>query len=208
MSATLDWATPDIDSRIAYMARVSNPNAKPDDPYEKLIEYLLDHKHFSPFEMCNICINIETTRDIGRQLLRHRSLHFQEFSQRYSEIPHDPIYAEARLQDHKNRQNSILTDDLLLQKTWAGIQKASWECDLDRYKEALKLGIAKELARKLLPEGLTKTHMFVSGTVRDWFHYLCVRTGPETQLEHRELANEILKICLEVAPATFGRIEA
>jgi len=205
--AELVWATDNIDELIAYMARVSNVNAKEDDPHERLIQYLIDHKHWSPFEMASICIDVWTTRDVGRQLLRHRSLHFQEFSQRYAEV--DQVYPEItkpRLQDTKNRQNSLPTDDKGLAGKWDFDQNHVWDVSIKAYRNAIKNGIAKELARKLLPEGLTNTHMYVCGTVRDWFHYLSIRTGPETQLEHRELALQCLTVCREVAPAIFGRI--
>lgn len=207
MPATLRWATPDIDSEIAYEGRVSNPDATPDDPYEKLIGYLISHKHWSPFEMANICLKIETTRDIARQILRHRSFHFQEFSQRYAKVEQEkPVIHKARLQDTKNRQNSIPSDDYMLNDHFAFWQNRVWDVCWTAYNACLKLGIAKELARKLLPEGLTQTTLYMNGTVRDWFHYLSVRTDPSTQLEHRVLAGEILNVCTELAPATFGRL--
>lgn len=201
-AAKLVWQTPDIDNMIGYMARVSNPKAKPDDPSEKLIGYLIKHKHWSPFEMANVCVEINTTRDIARQILRH-DFHFQEFSQRYSEAPEEAVFAEARLQDRKNRQNSLKTDDEDIQEAWFNLQTASWENDYSRYKEALELGIAKELARKLLPEGLTKTKMYMNGTLRDWIHYLGVRTSVETQLEHREVANQILNVLEDTCPTVI-----
>jgi thymidylate synthase (FAD) len=208
-TTSIEWATPDIDERIAYMARVSNPDAKPDDPYERLIKYLIDHKHWSPFEMASICVKITTTRDIARQLLRHRSFHFQEFSQRYAAVDQEkPVLSQARLQDTKNRQNSIATDDPDLQKWWTNAQNFTWSDAQTRYQQALNYGVAKEVARKLLPEGLTTTHLFMCGTVRDWYHYLNVRTGPETQLEHRELAEQILAQVGEIAPSTFDTLLA
>ena len=204
MTCKIEWATPDIDERIAYMARVSNPNAKPGDPYERLIQYLIDHKHWSPFEMASICVNIRTTRDIGRQLLRHRSFHFQEFSQRYAAVDQQaPVLSSVRLQDFKNRQNSLEVDDRNLQWWWDIAQQHTWDEAYKRYNSALERGIAKEVARKILPEGLTETHMFMSGTVRDWYHYLSIRTGPETQKEHRDLATQILFQVHEIAPSTF-----
>ena len=204
-SCSIEWATPDIDRRIAHMARVSNPNAKPDDPWERLIAYLIVHRHWSPFEMASVCVKITTTRDIGRQLLRHRSFHFQEFSQRYAAVSEsDGILSEARLQDTKNRQNSIKVDDPELQEWWSNVQTNIWTKSSHLYNAALERGVAKEVARKLLPEGLTKTEMFMCGTVRDWYHYISVRTGPETQLEHRELAHSILRLMQEIAPSTFG----
>ena len=204
MTCRIEWATPDIDARIAFMARVSNPNAKEGDPYERLIQYLIDHKHWSPFEMASICIAVRTTRDIGRQLLRHRSFHFQEFSQRYAAVDQStPVLSTARLQDTTNRQNSLVVDDPNLQRWWEIVQKNTWSAGMERYNQALKRGVAKEVARKLLPEGLTETHMYMCGTVRDWYHYLSIRTGPETQLEHRELAQQILAQVSEIAPSTF-----
>lgn len=187
------WATPDIDDMVGYMARVSNPKAKLGDPSAKLIQYLIDHKHWSPLEMANVCVEINTTRDIARQILRH-DFHFQEFSQRYSEAPEFPLFAVPRLQDKKNRQNSLHTEDKNIHTEWKGLQEAVWSTCWLAYQGALKLGIAKEVARKLLPEGLTQTKMYMNGTLRDWIHYLGVRTSVETQLEHRQVANEILAV--------------
>ena len=199
----LQWVTPDADKMIGYMARVSNIKATPDDPAEKLIAYLIKHKHWSPFEMANACVEINTTRDIARQIIRHRSLHFQEFSQRYSEAPEEPEYSGARLQDHKNRQNSIPVEDSELIKAWLNVQQTVWSFCWMAYQGALKLGIAKELARKVLPEGLTRSRMYANGTIRDWLHYLSVRLGPETQLEHREVAQQILTVLEDACPTIF-----
>lgn len=201
MKVELRWITPDADKEIAYMARVSNPNAKPDDPAAKLIRYLIDHKHWSPFEMACMCVEIETTRDISRQILRHRSAHFQEFSQRYSEAPEEAEFAETRIQDRKNRQSSHYVNDPNLDEAWMLLQTASWECDYERYKEALDLGIAKELSRKLLPEGLTRTRMFMQATIRDWLHYVGIRQGPETQMEHRQIAFRVGLLLEQQCPA-------
>lgn len=199
----LIWATPDADNLIGYMARVSNPNAKPEDPTEKLIAYLINHKHFSPFEMAGACVEINTTRDIARQILRHRSFHFQEFSQRYSEVPEGIICSDVRLQDNKNRQNSIPTDDHEIKVAWEYCQDSVGNYAHAAYNEALQLGIAKELARKLLPEGLTQTRMYMNGTIRDWVHYLSVRLGPETQLEHRQIARQVLTVLEASCPNVF-----
>lgn len=188
---------------IWYMARVSNPSAKLTDPGEKLIKYLIDHKHWSPFEMACACVEIETTRDIARQILRHRSFHFQEFSQRYSEAPEDPLFAGTRLQDTKNRQNSIMIEDKALHAEWLGLQEHVWTLCWIAYQAALKLGIAKELARKLLPEGLTRTKMYMQGTIRDWLFYLSIRTGVETQYEHRVIARDIRAILEQCCPIVF-----
>lgn len=206
MTVKIEWATDNIDSRIAWMARVSNSKANPGDPHEKLIAYLINNRHWSPLEMSNICFEIETTRDIGRQLLRHRSLHFQELSQRYAKIEQEkPVICTARLQDHKNRQNSIPMDEDIF--SWEETQNVVWAQAYDAYQYAIECGLAKEVARKLLPEGLTQTRMFVNGTVRDWYHYLSVRLDKSTQLEHRELAEEIYAKCMEIAPATFAHLK-
>ena len=186
---------------IAHMARVSNPNATVDDPSDKLIKYLIDHKHWSPFEMACACVEIETTRDIARQILRHRSFHFQEFSQRYAEVEEEPILRQARMQDPKNRQNSIQLKDALslddedsVNFVWNRSQKLVYTTAQTLYKQALDDGIAKEVARALLPEGLTPTKMYMQGTIRDWIHYIDIRTGPETQYEHRVVAGEIFQL--------------
>lgn len=205
MKVSLKWITPDADHMIAHMARVSNSNAKPDDPADKLIKYLIDHNHWSPFEMACMCVEIETTRDIGRQILRHRSFHFQEFSQRYAEVKLEPEYSEeVRLQDKKNRQNSIVYNNRSMEITWENTQHSVWKHTYSMYELALQMGIAKELARKLLPEGLTPTRMYMQGTIRDWFHYLMIRTGPETQKEHRDIANAIFEILKTQCPLIAG----
>lgn len=192
MKVELQWITPDAEDRVAYMARVSNPNAELGDPHTKLIKYLIDHKHWSPFEMVCACVSIETTRDIARQILRHRAFHFQEFSQRYAVADEEPEFAEARVQDPKNRQNSFtLEHGDLREYAWANIQQSVWDRAYKDYKAALGNGIAKEIARKILPEGLTRSRLYMQGTLRDWIHYLQIRTGPETQKEHREVAESI-----------------
>lgn len=201
MKVNLKWITPDADKMIAHMARVSNPNATEDDPADELIAYLIKHKHWSPFEMAGMCVEIETTRDIARQILRHRSFHFQEFSQRYSVVDEEPVFADTRLQDVNNRQNSFYTSDKTLIELWNNDQKIVWDKAYESYKGALGMGVAKELARKLLPEGLTKTRMYMHGTIRDWIHYVSIRSGHETQLEHRDIAFSILKIMYEEIPS-------
>lgn len=190
----LIWITPDAEKLIGYMARVSNPAATKDDDATKLIGYLIRNKHWSPMEMASMCVAIETTRDVARQMLRHRSFHFQEFSQRYSEAPVEPVYRPARLQDTKNRQNSLECEDVDLHGYWLGLQKRSFECAQFVYQEAIKNGIAKEVARAVLPEGMTKTYMYMSGTIRDWIHYLDIRIQQGTQLEHRVVAEQIANI--------------
>ena len=195
-NVNLVWVTPEAEERIAYMARVSNPeNQNNQDTAPKLLKYLMKHQHWSPFEMVNVCMEIETTRDIARQILRHRSFSFQEFSQRYASVSGFE-YSEPRLQDNKNRQNSIETDDIHLLYKWERLQETVIERSKMVYDWAIDLGIAKEVARKVLPEGLTKSKMYMNGTLRSWIHYTELRCGVETQKEHREVAlkcQEILK---------------
>ena len=179
---------------VAYCARVSNPaNQASGERSEKLVRYLAENKHWSPFEMVSVCLEIETTRDIARQLLRHRSFSFQEFSQRYAAVDLGNFESEftpreARLQDRTNRQNSVETDDAELRTTWESLQGALWEASTHAYTWALEHGIAKEQARCVLPEGLTPSRLYVNGTLRSWIHYIELRTGNGTQKEHRELA--------------------
>lgn len=204
MAVKLKWITPDTDKMIAHMARVSNPKAQEGDPASKLINYLLKHKHYSPFEMACMCVEIETTRDVSRQILRHRSFHFQEFSQRYSEVPEEPEFSlQARLQDPKNRQNSVPVNDSWFNEDWLSIQSTVWTVCWAAYKGALAIGVAKELARKLLPEGLVRTRMYMQGTIRDWLHYVAVRSGPDTQLEHRVVATEIGQLLSQQCPEIY-----
>jgi thymidylate synthase (FAD) len=182
------WATPEGEDLIAYMARVSAPeNQGNKETAPKLVKYLIKHKHWSPLEMVNVCMEIETTRDIARQILRHRSFSFQEFSQRYA-VATDFELSEARLQDNKNRQNSLVTDDAEIQNWWNAAQlRVQSDAEL-MYQSALKMGIAKEQARKLLPEGLTMSKMYMNGTLRSWLHYVDIRCDAATQKEHREVA--------------------
>jgi thymidylate synthase (FAD) len=184
---------------IAYCARVSNPgNQKNSD---KLIKYLMDNQHWSPFEMVSICMEIETTRDIARQILRHRSFSFQEFSQRYAVAPvTDFETREARLQDSKNRQNSIETDDDSLNFEWQMRQLEVSAVSKSAYEWALEKGIAKEQARAVLPEGMTPSRMYVNGTLRSWIHYIQLRSGNGTQKEHREVAIECGKVLESIFP--------
>jgi len=184
-------ADSDILDLITYCARVSNPsNQTNTDTSEKLINYLIKWKHWSPFEMANATLEIETTRDIARQILRHRSFTFQEFSQRYADPVKELTFEtrEARLQDQKNRQNSIQTDDELLQDVWTFMQKKVIEEAKHAYNWAIEHGIAKEVARAVLPEGLTTSRMYVNGTIRSWIHYIEIRSHEATQKEHREIA--------------------
>ena len=174
---------------VAYCARVSNPaNQTNTDTSEKLIRYLIKHKHWSPLEMVSACLEIETTRDIARQILRHRSFSFQEFSQRYAVADLGIELKEARLQDTKNRQNSIATDDADLAMRWQLKQQRAADVAQDSYDWAIQHGIAKEQARAVLPEGLTVSRLYMQGTLRSWLHYIELRSGPETQKEHREVA--------------------
>jgi len=183
----------DTQELIAYCARVSNPaNQINSETSEKLLKYLIKHKHWSPLEMASATMEIETTRDIGRQLLRHRSFSFQEFSQRYANVDEfgDDMFelSEARLQDPKNRQNSIETEDDDLQNDWWNKQMAVIETAKMAYFWAIENGIAKEQARKVLPEGLTMSRLYVNGTLRSWIHYIELRSGNGTQKEHMDLA--------------------
>ena len=182
------WSTPEGEDLIAYMARVSAPeNQDKKETGPKLVKYLIKHKHWSPLEMVNVCMEIETTRDIARQILRHRSFSFQEFSQRYA-VAFDWQVSEVRMQDDKNRQNSLETDDLYLNNWWNAAQvRVQSEAEL-MYRAALEKGIAKEQARKLLPEGLTMSRMYMNGTLRSWLHYVDIRCDEATQKEHREVA--------------------
>lgn len=205
MNVDLIWITPDAENLVGYMARVSNVNATKDDPAQKLIAYLLKHKHFSPFEMVCMCISVQTTREIARQMLRHRSLHFQEFSQRYAKVDEEPeISQPARLQDEKNRQNSIPCEDVLKNEHWVWWQNRVWDFCWAAYSACLKMGIAKELARKLLPEGLSKSYLYIQGSIRDWIHYLGVRSGEDTQFEHRAVALEIAAVLKRECPTIFA----
>lgn len=202
--ANLVWATPEAQDLIAYMARVSNPATQGNkETAPKLIKYLIDHKHWSPFEMVNVCLEINTTRDIARQILRHRSFSFQEFSQRYAQVPSEVILSEARTQDLKNRQNSIETEDVELANEWLGHQQQASDACVAAYEFALSKGIAKEVARKVLPEGLTLTKMYMNGTLRSWMHYVDIRCGQETQKEHREVAEACKVILKGLFPTLF-----
>jgi len=200
----LVWATPDAEEKVAYMARVSNPNNQ-DNPETapKLLSYLVRNKHWSPFEMVNVCMEIECTRDIARQILRHRSFSFQEFSQRYAEAL-DFKYGEVRLQDEKNRQNSLPTQDRELQRWWEEEQCKVIAQARHAYGSALNQGIAKEVARKVLPEGLTMSRMYMNGTLRSWMHYCDIRCDEATQKEHREVAEQCRKILVTIAPSIMA----
>jgi len=184
-----------IQDLIAYAARVSNPqNQANTKTTAKLLDYLIEHKHWSPFEMASACIEVTTTRDIARQLLRHRSFSFQEFSQRYADIrdlDNDFVIREARLQDPKNRQNSIENADAALEDEWANKQMAVVETAKMAYSWAIENGIAKEQARAVLPEGNTVSRLYVNGTIRSWIHYIELRSANGTQQEHMALARAV-----------------
>jgi len=194
-----------IQDLIAYCARVSNPtNQANTRTTAKLLDYLIKHKHWSPFEMASACIEITTTRDIARQLLRHRSFSFQEFSQRYADIrdlDDNFVIRDARLQDPKNRQNSIENDSSDLQERWAEMQGDVIACAKAAYNWAIDNGIAKEQARAVLPEGNTVSRVYVNGTIRSWIHYIELRSANGTQKEHMELAIEIGKAIGRIYPA-------
>jgi thymidylate synthase (FAD) len=199
----LIWSTPDAENLIAYMARVSNPENQDNPDYERLLRYLMKHQHWSPFEMVNVCMEIETTRDIARQILRHRSFSFQEFSQRYAKVDLWSLPNPVRLQDEKNRQNSIEVDDPELQQWWEDEQVKVVRQANQTYNEALSKGVAKEVARKVLPEGLVLSKMYMNGTLRSWIHYVQLRCGPETQKEHREVAEQCKTILQEIYPTVM-----
>ena len=198
------WDGYDCQELIAYCARVSNPsNQMNKETSEKLIKYLIKHKHWSPLEMVNVCLEINTTRDIAHQIVRHRSFRFQEFSQRYAN-PQDMeeafTYREPRLQDTKNRQNSIEVQNTQLEMDWGRHQKKVLETAKEAYDWAIQAGIAKEQARVVLPEGLTKTRLYMNGTLRSWVHYIELRGENGTQKEHMEIAHECAKVISEVFP--------
>ena len=183
----------DVQDLIAFCARVSNPsNQFNTETAEKLIKYLIKHKHWSPLEMASACLEIETTRDIARQILRHRSFSFQEFSQRYADPTKDLdlVTREARLQDNVNRQNSVETDDEDLKNKWDAMQQSVIDVTKYAYQWAIDNGIAKEQARAVLPEGLTVSRMYMNGTLRSWIHFIEIRSGNGTQKEHMEVARE------------------
>ena len=209
--ATDDFAAEglsDLQELIAFCAKVSNPSAQINtETSERLIRYLIKHQHWSPLEMVNACLEINTTRDIAHQIVRHRSFSFQEFSQRYanvSEMGDMFEYSEARMQDTKNRQNSIETESKEVQILWEESQRQVIELANKEYHKAIKMGIAKEVARKILPEGLTKTRLYMNGTLRSWVHYIDLRSANGTQKEHMEIA----KACAEVISKLFPRSDS
>ena len=195
----------DVQDLVAFCARVSNPsNQMNSETSEKLLKYLAKHKHWSPFEMASACLEVECTRDIARQFLRHRSFSFQEFSQRYADPLEDLQFStrEARLQDLKNRQNSVEVEDEKLQHAWKAKQLMIIHEAKMAYKWAIENGIAKEQARAVLPEGLTMSRLYVNGTLRSWIHYIELRSGHGTQKEHIELARAIANTIKIIFPLT------
>jgi thymidylate synthase (FAD) len=209
MNVKLVSYTKDVENRnlleqIAYVARVSNPaNQNNNDNAEKLVRYLIKHQHWSPLEMVNVCLEIETTRDIARQILRHRSFSFQEFSQRYAVADLGFEYKEARLQDVKNRQNSIKNDDEQLNEVWLKFQKDVILEATKTYQWAINNGIAKEQARAVLPEGVTVSRLYMNGTLRSWVHYIQLRSANGTQKEHQDIA----LACAEAIQPIFPMIK-
>lgn len=200
----------DIENLVAFCARVSNPNNQMNTATNaKLLEYLIKHKHWSPFEMVSVCLEIETTRDIARQILRHRSFSFQEFSQRYADPTDDLSFVirEARLQDPKNRQNSLITSDAQLQAMWEVMQEEVILAAKKSYRWAIENGIAKEQARAVLPEGNTVSRLYVNGTLRSWIHYIELRSGNGTQREHIEIARECAKAIVKAYPSIDNFVE-
>jgi thymidylate synthase (FAD) len=194
---------------VAFCARVSNPaNQMNSETSEKLVKYLIKHAHWSPLEMVNVCMEIDTTRDIAHQIVRHRSFAFQEFSQRYADpasMGDQFTLREARLQDEKNRQNSIALnpldeDQMILQMDWNDKQEAVIEAAKEAYNWAIENGIAKEQARAVLPEGCTKTRLYMNGTLRSWVHYIELRGANGTQKEHMDIAHECAKVIAKIFP--------
>ena len=208
MKVVVEWSTAQAEELLAKMARVSNPaNENNKESAPKLLKYLIDNKHWSPFEMVNVCMQIETTRDIARQILRHRSFSFQEFSQRYAEA-YEWERCEVRMQDVKNRQSSMASDDKELARWWADEQTALLHSATKLYKNALNAGIAKEVARKVLPEGMTTSRMYMNGTLRSWLHYVTIRCDKATQKEHREVADACKAELIKLFPSLKEALNA
>lgn len=206
----LIWSTPNGEELLVYMARVSNPEGQErGNSPERLIHYLIRHRHWSPFEMVSACVEIEAPRDVSRQLLRHRSFAFQEFSQRYQSVdalPEAPL-RECRMQDERNRQNSLPCEDDDTAKWWEQAQASASAFAGGVYDEALERGIAKEVARAVLPEGLTMSRLYMAGTLRSWMHFCAVRGGDDTQKETRDIAHEVAALLRAEFPATWQAFE-
>jgi thymidylate synthase (FAD) len=204
MKTKLIWSTPDAEKLMGYIARVSNPANQDNPNVGKLLKYCADHGHWSVFQHAHACVEIETTRDIGRQILRHSSFAFSEFSQRYQDatVLGDFELRECRLQDTKNRQNSLPNTDPAIASMWLEEQQNVLNVAMSVYHWAIGNGIAKEQARAILPEGLTPTRMYMTGSMRSWITYMQVRSNPDTQREHLVIANSILELLREVMPIT------
>jgi thymidylate synthase (FAD) len=206
MSVKLIWITQNAEQIIADIARVSSPQNQGDDP-ERLLKALIKHRHWSPFEMASMCVEINTSRAIARQLLRHRSFSFQEFSQRWSEVDERLTFLptpECRLQNTKDRALPAECKDMALRNWWiTSAERIKELCEI-AYQDAIKAGIAREVARVVLPEGLTPSRLYISGTLRSWIHYLQLRMKPDTQKEHRMLADQICSIFFQCCPAIAG----
>jgi len=197
-----------LQDSVAFCARVSNPaNQLNTDTNERLLSYLIRNQHWSPFEMVSICLEIESTRDICRQILRHRSFSFQEFSQRYAVASLGFESREVRLQDEKNRQNSVEVENAELKFEWEVRQQELAELSKKTYEWALDNGIAKEQARAVLPEGMTVSRMYMNGTLRSWIHYIQLRCANGTQKEHREVALECAKVISTIFPMIMDFLE-
>ena len=200
---TAEWGLTDVQELVAFCARVSNPaNQLNTDTSERLIRYLIRHQHWSPLEMVSACLEITTTRDIARQILRHRSFSFQEFSQRYADPTQDLNFVtrEARLQDTTNRQNSVAVDDPLLQNEWYRAQQRVIYAAKREYEWAIANGIAKEQARAVLPEGLTESRLYMNGTLRSWIHFIELRSSNGTQREHQLVAQACAEVIAKIFP--------
>ena len=204
-SVQLVHSTANGDDLLAYMARVSNPNAKLGDPSERLIKYLINHKHWSPFEMVNMCLQIETTRSVAAQILRHRSFSFQEFSQRYAKVAQPAILPQLRRQDTKNRQNSIDDLDPYTVKDFNVKMNSLFELSESLYNEMLEAGVAKECARDILPLS-TPTKLYMNGSLRSWIHYIDLRTANGTQHEHKLVAQGAKQVFQQQFPLAFEAV--
>ena len=202
-SVQLVHATPDAESLVAYMARVSNPDNQDNPESERLIRYLIKHKHWSPFEMVNMCVQIETTRSVAAQILRHRSFSFQEFSQRYAKVAEPSIIPQLRRQDSKNRQNSIDDLDPYTVKDFTTKINSLFELSESLYKEMLQAGVAKECARDVLPLS-TPTKLYMNGTLRSWLHYCDLRCANGTQYEHKLIADQVKDLIEQEFPTIYA----
>lgn len=203
MAVKLVWVTPDAERMIADIARVSSPKHQGRAPAPLLLA-LMAHGHWSPFEMASMCVEIRTTRDVSRQILRHRSFCFQEFSQRWSSVTEPAQIPACRVQNPEARELPLECEDGMVAGWWDAVAHKVSQVANQHYEEALAKGVSREVARALLPEGLTPTRLYVSGTFRSWIHYLQLRLKPDTQKEHRDVAREIQLIFAEQAPAIWS----